>query len=491
MVSALITTTTIPTIPGVYGKITASSLPGPSDVGVVAIVAKASTGPLGVVSSIASAAGVQSVYGAASAVDRTSVVSQMANMAREAGIAGALQFQCVRVGSGGTKASLNLVDSVSGAVGHLDHPYPGVYGNALRATIRVVVGDATQKELVVYDGSNIVQVSRFPATSGDEPAGLATATVGAQYAVFIKTGTGNGILAAITNAALNTAAGVDPTIANGDYTTAFALLSQYGWATLVTDSEATAVHTALASYLDTEIALGRFRTGAVGEPTSVSESTRRTDATALNSAVVRYIGNGYSYPNGDGTNRSVEGFLAAAEQAGRMSTLLPGQPMTWRTIPGANGLVGSVSAAAAIAAGMGYYEYAGGTYRTGAGISTLVNVNNTPIWALQLHTGWKKLEHVATAFGFMAEIGAAWDEVIANPDVEDRPPNTNAGRAALVSIANRTTKKYIDNGWILSGECIVDPAHAPTNDVSYFTFSNLVIALRAERLVLELPFGQP
>jgi hypothetical protein len=459
---------------------------------VVAIVAKASAGTLGVVQECASPSAVRDFFGAASAVDRTNTVSTIYNLAREAAIAGALKFECVRVGAGGTVASKIVLDGVGATVGNLNATSPGVFANGLTFSIRVVAGDATQKELVVFNGATIIQQNRFPATSGDEAAGLQTATLTGTYVKFVKTVQGNGVLAAVTGGSLNTTPGVDPTIANGDYTTAFTLLSSIPWATLVTDSEVPAVHTALAQYLDTETAAGRFRNGAVGEPTSVGLATRRADATALNSSLVRYIGNGYKYPNGDGTVRSVEGYLAAAEQAGRMSTLTPGDSMTWRAIFGALGLVEpQVDKASAINAGMGYYEFAGGTYRTGAGISTLTQPNNTPIWAIALNSGWKKIEHMITAFGLIADIGAAWDLVVANQDVSARPPNSDAGRAALVAIANRSTKRYIDRGWLLSGECIVDPGHDSSGDVAYFTFSNLIIALRAERLVIELPFAQP
>jgi hypothetical protein len=492
MVSALITTTTIPTEPGVYGKITATGASQAQSVGVVAIVARASMGPLNTVVECASPQAVKDTFGPASAVDRTNTVSTVYNLAREAAIGGALKFEIVRVGSGGTVASRTLVDGAAANVGSLAATSPGVFFNGLTFSIRAVTGDATQKELVVFNGAAIIQQNRFPAASGDEPGGLQTATATAQYLKFTKTGTGNGVLAAVTNATLNTVPGVDPTISNGDYTTAFALLSPVQWATLVTDSEASAVHTALQQYLDTEVASGRFRTGAVGEPTSVGISSRRADASALNSALIRYIGNGVKYPNGDGTTRNIEGYLAAAEQAGRMSTLEPGHSMTWRTISGATGIIDPiVDKASAINAGMGYYEFAGGSYRTGSGISTLVTPGSTPIWAIALHDGWKKLEHTITAFGLISQIGADWDEVVADQDVSARPPNTAAGRAALVAIANRTTKFFIDRGWLQSGECIVDPGHPPTSDVAFFTFTNLKVALRAERLVIELPFAQP
>ena len=146
----------------------------------------------------------------------------------------------------------------------------------------------------------------------------------------------------------------------------------------------------------------------------------------------------------------------------------------------------------AITSGMGYYKYSATLgVRTGAGISTLVNPAVTPIWATQLNHGWKYLEHVATAFGLLGDIGDTWESMVANPDPTLRPPNTPAGRAALVAAANRSAKQYQDNSWIQSGDVIVDPAHPSTSNTAYFTFENLVVALRAERLVLALPFGTP
>lgn len=491
MVNALITTPVIPVQPGIYGLIQAPGVSVPSSLGIVALVGKASFGPLGVATLQGSAAAVLLNYGAASSIDRTSQVSTLANLAREAQISGGLQFVTVRAGSGGAAATLTIRDGSAVQVGTLTVPSVGVLGNALTATIRPVAGNATLKELVVFNGATIVQNNRFPATSGDEAAGLALATVGALYAVFTKSATGSGVLAAITSVAINTTVGVDPVVVNGDYTTAFALLSAFSWQTLVTDSEATAVQSAIAAFADSETAAGRFRTASIGEPTATAIATRQADATALNACLTRYIGNGYVYPNGDGTNRVVEGYLAAAQQAGVMSTLTPGTSLTWRTIPGALSVVGPVDTGAAIAAGMGYYESGSTGIRTGAGISTLTNPANPPIWALALHTGWKKLEHVATAFGLINAIGNEWDGAIANPDTTQRPPNTLPGWATLTSLANRWTKSFTDKGWLQSGTVIVDPSRTATSDTAYFTFNNLLIALRAERLVLALPFGQP
>jgi hypothetical protein len=229
----------------------------------------------------------------------------------------------------------------------------------------------------------------------------------------------------------------------------------------------------------------------VGEPTSVAEATRRSDASALNSALVRYAGGGYTYPNGDGTFRNVEGYLAAAHDAGVMSTLGPGTTMTWRVIPGATTAYGVTDTASAITAGMGYYEQSFRGIRTGEGMSTLVNSALPPIWALELHDGWKFIEHVATAWGLLGAISDDWDEALSKEPPNLRPGNTEAGRATLVALGNRSTKTYVDNGWLQSGSVIVDPNRAPTSTIAYFTFDNLVVALRAERLVLELPFGRP
>jgi hypothetical protein len=140
---------------------------------------------------------------------------------------------------------------------------------------------------------------------------------------------------------------------------------------------------------------------------------------------------------------------------------------------------------------MGYYESGRTGIRTGKGITTLVNPDSTPPWALALHDGWKFFEHTATAFGLITDISDGWEEVMTNPDVSKRPANNAPGRAALTAVANRSTTRYIDRGWLQSGKVIVDPSRPPEADLAYFTFENLMIALRAERLVLELPFARP
>jgi hypothetical protein len=151
-----------------------------------------------------------------------------------------------------------------------------------------------------------------------------------------------------------------------------------------------------------------------------------------------------------------------------------------------------VDEGAAIAAGMGYFKYTQGLgIRTGAGISTLVNWDIPPIWALALNEGWQHVEHAATAFGLLSDVGSEWLGSIANPDPSLRPSVSDVGLATLVALADRVTKRYTDRTWIRSGNVIVDPAHPPEGNLAYFTFQNLVVGLRAERLVLTLPFGTP
>jgi hypothetical protein len=500
MVDRLITSVPPPTAPGIYAIISSSgALSAPSGLGVVAIVGKASFGPIGVATFCGSPQQVQTVFGAASAVDRSDTTSTLANLAREAAIGGAIGFVAVRPGgTGGVVAQVvgGLMDDASTVTGQLRAAYPGVYGNTLTATVRLVAGSTTQKELVIYQGSSIVQNNRFATGTGvtDEPGLLAAATVGAPYAVFTKSAIGSGKLGVITQTPFT--GGVDPTpVPATDYSNAFAALSSSAWSTLVTDSEVPAVFKTVQAYVDSETLLGRFRTACVGEPTSVPVATRYADAAAINSPLVRYVGNGFTYPNGDGTSRTVEGYLGAATDAGLLSTLTPGTSMTWRTIPGATGVVVGTPAydePTAILSGMGYYKYSQTLgVRTGAGISTLVNPALPPVWAIGLNPGWKYLEHVATAFGLLNEIGDTWEGMVANPIPALRPPNTPAGRAALTAAANRSAKKYQDNDWIQSGDVIVDPVNPPTSNTAFFTFENLVVALRAERLVLSLPFGTP
>jgi len=500
MVDRLITSVPPPNAPGIYGIISsAGPMVGPSGVGIVAIVGKASFGPLGTAVQLGSPAAVQSTYGAASAVDRTDTTSTMANLAREAAMGGAIGYVCARVGgTGAAPAALlgGLMDDASSVVGNLTASYPGVFGNQLFAQVRMVPGTTTQKELVIYQGTVIVQDNRFATGAGvtDEAALLAAATVGAPYAVFTKTSVGSGKLGTLAKAPFT--GGLDPSsVSASDYSTAFALLSTYPWATICTDSENTAVFSAIQSYVDTETLWGRFRTGCVAEPTSIPIATRYSDAANLNASLIRYQGTGFTFPNGDGTFRADEGYLASAVEAGILSTLTPGQSMTWRVIPGATGLVVGNPAydePTAITNGMGYFKYSSTLgIRTGAGISTLVDWSRTPIWATQLNSGWRYLQHVATAFGLIEDIGDTWEGMVANPNPSLRPPNTPAGRAALVAAANGIAKQYTDNNWIQSGDVIVDPTHPSQGNTAYFTFENLVVALSAERLVLSLPFGTP
>jgi hypothetical protein len=508
MVDRLITRLPPPNAPGIYGVISSTGVTAATGFGIVAIVGRASFGPIDEAVSLGSPEAVQARYGDASAPDRSDMTSTLANLAREAWLGGALGFVCARVGgTGGAAASLTggveSTDVTPVQVGDLVASSEGVFGNNFRVALHDRLANPTQRELVVYHGSRQIQVTTF-AKGGDEAAALQLRTASAPYVRFVDTRAtpGDVSLASLSQASSELQGGIDPTVSAGDYADAFALLSIWPWATLVTDTEnlpgnadEAGMFQAIREYVDNEALWGRFRTAAVGQPTSEYIQDRYEAASAVNSALVRYQGTGFEIANPDGTMRVVEGYLAAAVDAGIMSTLTPGTSMTWRAVPRATGLIVGVPGydeESAIGAGMGYYKWSRTMgIRTGAGVSTLVDSSVTPVWAVGINDGWRYLEHVATAFGLINEIGAAWESMVANSNPLLRPPNTPAGRAALVATANSTANRFRDQTWIRSGEVIEDPTFPPSGNVAYFTFRNLVVALRTERIVLSLPFGTP
>ena len=118
--------------------------------------------------------------------------------------------------------------------------------------MRATLSDPTVKAVLSYDGTKTVE--RFEiAAGGDEAAALVAAAEASQSFIVTRQGgySGAGTLANVSNSAFTP--GTNPTVANEDYSAAFAALEPYYYNTIaldVDDDSNMTLSLLLQSYLD-------------------------------------------------------------------------------------------------------------------------------------------------------------------------------------------------------------------------------------------------
>jgi hypothetical protein len=184
--------------------------------GVAAAVFKADWGPLGKVVDIESQGQKDKLYGTANGTTNTSdVIDEL--------LKGVARIKAVRLGAGGTKATLALKDTAAtpATVVNATAKYPGT--KALSVTIKDSIIEATKREFIVYSGTTELQKIVFDKDSGDVDTLInAWKAAGSDWVDLTKGATGTGILATISGQSLS--GGANPTITNADYTDAFSVL---------------------------------------------------------------------------------------------------------------------------------------------------------------------------------------------------------------------------------------------------------------------------
>ena len=313
--------------PGVYFHESSENeveIPGATS-GVVAVAFKANWGPLGEVVTVGSYNEIARLFG-----DDSGSNSNV-NILTRIFQGGASEIKAVRVGSGGTKASITLKDTASTAVDvvTLTAKYAGT--RALSVTIKDSLSIPTMRECIIYSGTTKLTEVTFAKGDAGEVDALVAAINGNADSVVVatKVTAGNGLLAAVTQTAFTTA-GVSPTITSTDYSNAFTLLEASAWNVLCVDSDDTSIHALVAAFIKRATDSGLMGMAVVGEPTSVTFATRKSHAAAFNDPTMIYVANGFG--NDD---ENSEGWQAAAHAAGYIAYLPSNDSVTHKVISGA------------------------------------------------------------------------------------------------------------------------------------------------------------
>lgn len=447
-------------LPGVYVRIInvgPAALPATRQ-GTIACVLRSSWGPLAEPTDVTTPSEVIARFGA----------SGTADTAIEALLGGARIARIVRIGSGGSAASVVLQDTAATPVNVATIPakYVGTRPNAgvesWSVTVRDSLTDASQRELVLYAGAAILEAIPFPKTSGDEAQGLVDAIAAADslwLGPATKTTIGSGVLASVVNKPL--AGGADPTAVTADYADALALIETAPFNMVVTDSELPAVHASVKAFVDRLVVSGIYPIGVVGEASTVALQTRLTNARALNDANLVYCGNGFDEADG-----SVhDGYRSVARIAGLISAAPYTDAITNLVVPSAARVHGDLNTSDLTQAkfsGMLTLRYnASGLPVVTQGITSLV----TP--APNQDDGWKKIRRVRQRYDLINRVVLATDPLIG------RIPNDDVGQQIVMGIIREVMGQMVAEGALRSDPpptVQLDPALQPFAgpDESYF-----------------------
>lgn len=433
--------------PGVYRRqsnIGAAVLRGAQD-GICAIPIQAAWGPLGKVVRNSSAAELTDNYGTGTYGTGYTVPAAEAMFK-----GGAATVYTYRLGTGGKKGSKELTTGLTATA-----KYPG--SMAISVAVQEKLGDNTKKQLLIYTGTTLVETFEFAADGKTEGANLIAA---AKSKYIDVTGSAETVPAlAVASGALE--GGENPTVANSDYSAAFAALEAHYYNTIaldVDDDESMTLSLLLQSYLANAYKLGKLGIAVVGEKSSVAFATRCEHAKSFNDAKVVYLGGGYKA----GTAEK-DGVMAICYTAGLIAATPSNQGITHTIISEATDLCESLTFSQyedAIDAGMLMLSMSpDGSVWYDTGITTLT----TPDEATE-DAGWKKIRRVKVRFEMFdrldRELAPKVGKVSADSD----------GIADIVQAGQRVLDAMANNeGKLMPGASFIeDPANPHDGDSAWF-----------------------
>lgn len=438
--------------PGTYfniQKVGGNQLAGADD-GTTAVFFKADFGPLNEVVEIAPGDGYEKVFGTAGTTDAI----------REVLAAGVKKALCCRVGKGGTVANTKLktagdVPPAKDALS-ITAKHPGT--KAFSIEVREKLSDTSLKECIIYAGTKEFEKFEFAVgEEEDEVKNLAAAFVNSQNFACEILDSATGVLAETEITAFTP--GTDPTVSTEDYSTAFSAAEAYRFNTACVDTEETAVHLLLASFIDRIFNAGQLGLAIVAEKNTVSLDDRMDHAAGFNSEKMHYVVNASVEESGE----KVEGYMVAARIAGLIAACPSNKSLTHSVISGFTKLVDVLTPTQITNA-----EKKGcivlSTNTTGQiWIDSAINTLVTP--SDNQDDGWKKIRRTKTRYELITLCNDQADSLIGKVD------NDTNGRATVVSQLQGIVNAMVNEGKLVSGTVTENTLYTSDGDYAYFDIS--------------------
>ena len=366
---------------------------------------------------------------------------------------GASTVYTYRLGTGGTKASKEITSGLTASA-----KYVGTM--AISVAVQEKIADTTRKQFLVYAGTTLVETFDFVADGANEGANLIAAVADSKYVDVTTSGTAPATVPVLAVASGALEGGVNPTVTNSDYSTAFGALEQYYYNTIALDVDDTdmVLSMLLHEYLKGAYNLGKLGIAVVGEKTTVPFADRCAHARAFNDCKVVFLGSGYIA----GTE-SKDGVMAICYTAGLIAATPSNRGITHTIISGATDLCESLTYAQyeeAIDAGMLMLSRStDGNIWYDNGINTLTS----PETGTQ-DDGWKKIRRVKTRFELIDRLDRALEPKVGrvSADSDGVADIVQTGQRVMDAMANNEGKLAVGASFI------EDPANPFTGDSAWF-----------------------
>ena len=435
--------------PGVYNRYENYGTPPVSgaDDGKCACVIRSNWGPVDKVSVLESYDDIKNIYGDGG-------TNSTINVPREQFKGGAALVYAVRLGSGGTKGEYKIKDTSETAeeVIRLEMKYEG--SRAFSITIRPTLADNTKKELLLLEGTTIIE--KFTFEGGvDEVNNLIKAAGESRYFTLEKLADTESALAVADQETITPE--TDPTIDVSAYSAAFELLETYRWNVLALDTDDTVIQSLTQMFLNRILNDGKFVMAVIGENKSVPFETRLAHASLFNDKQIVYVGNGFA----DMFGNVYEGYLAAARVSGLIAGTPSNESITHVTIKGASELTETFTNnqyERAISAGMLTFSLsASNAVWIESGINTLASPESND------DEGWKKIKRTKIRFELMQRLNDTVEPLIG------RINNDNDGRMTIIQVSNGVCNSMVAENKLMAGaRCELDPDNTPKGDSAWF-----------------------
>jgi hypothetical protein len=310
--------------PGVYRRYTNKKLYGVAGAmtGVFAIPVQADFGPTETVTMHTGVETIKELYGEGGTVK--GAVNLFAG--------GAAKVYTYRLGTGGSKGSLQLGDSVNGdAAVMLRTKYPSDL--TFYVSLRNKYNQENIREFVVYEGAVRKETLEYEMDETSDETAILTEIVNKKSKIFEaeKLSVESKHLADLNQVVIT--AGENPVISESmedDYEKALQAFEPYKWNVLVADTVNSNIHLLFQAYMDRIKKDGAMGICVVGD-TEKSLEDRMSAAKAFNSEYVIYVGSGYV----DVEGKEIRGYEAVTMQAGVIGSTPANRSVVHTMIPNA------------------------------------------------------------------------------------------------------------------------------------------------------------
>lgn len=410
--------------------------------GVTAVLFRSDFGPLLSAVELAAEDGYKDTFGTALTTDAM----------QEAISGGAKTIIAVRVGSGGTPATIDLNDADGDKAITITAKYPGA--KELTVTIREKLSDSTMKECIIYSGTTEFEKYSFDAGDGEVGALAAEIASSKKFTATVANGKDTAKLLNVSQSLFT--AGTNPTATTNDYSDALECVEPFEINTICVDTEEPAVHLLVQSFMDRVFDAGSLCMAVVAEKHTVDLETRMAHAAAFNDNKMHYVLN--ANVNEQGTE--IDGYQTAARIAGMIGAVSSGSSLTHTVINGFTEILERLTNSQIIAAEkkgcIVLTQNKSGQVWIDSAINTLI----TP--ADNQDDGWKKIRRTKTRFELIRRCNETADALVGKVDNDDN------GRATVIGQLQGIVDDMVAEGKLVSGTVSESSTYTADGDSAWF-----------------------